>query len=267
VTLTTASCPTGAADCQPANKSLTLYRWANRAATQTDYHIVNVNGFQYRDPAGNVLGTVDAWRKYEAFMAVLNKRMTARWSAQVSYVLSKATGTVDNTFGSQLESRQFETPVLALVNTEGRLTNDRTHEFKVLGSYMIPVVEVSANTYWHMISGRNFTPFQQFSQSALGLSGQSSQYRRPLLEPRGSRRNPPERIVDLSLEKVFRVTARDRFGVYMQILNAFNASTITAMQNRWPTQSIAGIDKPIAFGAPGTVIAPRQINIGARWSF
>jgi hypothetical protein len=132
---------------------------------------------------------------------------------------------------------------------------------------MIPVVGISANTYWHMISGRNFTPFQQFSSSTLGLSGQSNQYRRPLLEPRGSERNPPERIVDLSFEKVFALTGRDRVGVYMQILNAFNASTITATQNRAPSVSIAGVSTPVLYGAPGTIIAPRQINIGGRWSF
>jgi hypothetical protein len=249
------------------NQPLTLYRWANRAATQTDYHITNVDGVSYLDPNGTSLGTVDAWRHYRAFMAVLNRRMSNRWTAQLSYVLSQATGTVDNTSDAQVSSRQFETPVLALVNSEGHLTNDRTHEFKLLGSYMIPVIDVSANVYWHMISGRNYTPFQQFSSSTLGLSGQSSQYRRPLLEPRGTERNPPERILDFSVEKVFPLGGRDRIGVYMQILNAFNASTITGTQNRVPNVSIAGVDTPVAYGAPGTIIAPRQINIGGRWSF
>jgi hypothetical protein len=249
------------------NSPLTLYRWANRAATQTDFLIRNVDGFQYRDPSGSVLGTVNAFRKYQAFMAVLNKRMSNRWTAQVSYVLSQATGTIDNTSGAQVSSRQFETPVLALVNVDGHLTNDRTHEFKVLGSYMIPVIEVSANTYWHMLSGRNYTPFQQFTSATLGLSGQSSSYRRPLLEARGTERNLPERIVDLSFEKVLPLSGRDKLGIYAQILNAFNASTITSTQNRVPSTAIAGVSTPILYGAPGTVIAARQINIGGRWSF
>jgi hypothetical protein len=53
----------------------------------------------------------------------------------------------------------------------------------------------------------------------------------------------------------------------MQILNAFNASTITATQNRAPSVSIAGVSTPVLYGAPGTIIAPRQIIIGGRWSF
>jgi hypothetical protein len=249
------------------NQPLTLYKWANRVATQSDFLIRNIAGYQYRDPSGNVLGTADPFRKYKAFMAVLNKRLSNRWTTQVSYVLSQATGSVDNTGGSQVSSRQFETPVLALVNSVGNLTNDRTHEFKVLGSYTIPVIDVAANAYWHMISGRTFTPFQQFTASTLGLSGQSSSYRRPLLEPLGSERNPWERIVDLSFEKVIPLNGRDRIGVYMQILNAFNASTITSTQNRVPNVSIAGISTPVLYGAPGTIFAARQINIGARWSF
>lgn len=249
------------------NSPLTLYKWANRTATQGDFLITNVAGYQYRDPSGNVIGTANPFRKYKAFMAVLNKRLTNRWTAQVSYVLSQATGTVDNTSDAQVSSRQFETPVLALVNVDGHLTNDRTHEFKVLGSYTIPVIEVAANAYWHMTSGRTFTPFQQYTSSVLGLSGQSSQYRRPLLEPRGSERLQPERIVDLSFEKVFALRGRDKIGVYMQVLNTFNASTIVSAQNRVPSTSITGIDQPILYGAAGTLTTPRQVNIGARWSF
>ena len=41
------------------NQPLTLYRWANRAETDQDYFISNIKGYQYRDPAGNVLGTAD----------------------------------------------------------------------------------------------------------------------------------------------------------------------------------------------------------------
>ena len=52
-------------------------------------------------------------------MAVLNKRYTNRWQAQISYVLAKATGNVDNTGSAQVATRQFETPNLALVNADG----------------------------------------------------------------------------------------------------------------------------------------------------
>ena len=107
-----------------------------------------MKGFQYLDPSGNVIGTADPFRKYRALMLVLNRRYANRWQGQVSYVLSKSTGNVDNTSGAQVATRQFETPNLALVNAEGNLTNDRRHEFKLLGSYQIPRIETSINAYF-----------------------------------------------------------------------------------------------------------------------
>ena len=70
----------------------------------------------------------------------LSKRFTNRWQAQVSYVLSKSYGTVDNTsegsFGANSSTnggggtRQYETPNVSLVNANGELTNSRRHELK-----------------------------------------------------------------------------------------------------------------------------------------
>ena len=101
-------------------------------------------------------------------MLVLNKRQSNRWQAQVSYVLSKSTGTIDNTSSAGVSSRQFETPTLALVNVNGTTTNDRTHEFKVLGGYQIPIIEVAVNAYYRALSGRTFSPYERLSSGVLG---------------------------------------------------------------------------------------------------
>ena len=59
---------------------------------------------------------------------------------------SKSEGTVNNTreglFGP---SRFYETPTLALTNSDGRLTNDRPHEVKAFVGYEIPKVDISVN--------------------------------------------------------------------------------------------------------------------------
>src|SRR5581483_9586689 len=73
---------------------LTLYKWSNAAASRNDFLITNIDGYQYRDPNGNVIGTANPFRHYEAFMAVLSKRLSNRWSGNISYVLSQASGTV-----------------------------------------------------------------------------------------------------------------------------------------------------------------------------
>ena len=98
------------------NQPFTLYRWANRDDSEDDFLITNVEGFQFRTPDGQVIGTLDPRRTYRALMLVLTKRYTNRWQAQVSYVLSKATGNVDNTGNQQIASSIFETPNRSLVN-------------------------------------------------------------------------------------------------------------------------------------------------------
>jgi len=249
-------------------QSLTVYQWANRIASQTDYVIRNVKGFQYLDPDGRVLGTLDPFRKYRALMLVLSKSLSNRWSGNISYVYSKATGNVDNTSGAQVNTRQFETPNLALVNADGRVTNDRPHEFKVLGSYQVPVIDVAISGYFRVLSGRNYTPFQQFSASLLNTTGSSNQYRRPLLEPLGSRRLPTQTQLDLRLEKAFQLGG-NRFGIYADINNLFNSGTVINRLTRVPDTSVvtpAGLVS-LPFETPAALLAPRQMFVGARWAF
>lgn len=249
------------------NQPITLYHWANRTASESDFLIRNVTGFQFLTPTGQVIGTLDPFRRYRAVMAVLSKRYTNRWQAQVSYVLSKATGNVDNTSGQQIASSIFETPNRALVNADGNLTNDRRHEFKVLASYQIPVVEVSVNTFFRAMSGRNYAPFAQFTNTQLNAP---TAKRQPLLESRGSRRLPRDITLDLRLEKVFSLGGRDKVGIFADITNTLNKSTITGVLQRVPsTEVTTGPNETatVLFEAPGSIVAPRQAQFGLRWSF
>ena len=253
------------------SEPITVYKWANRSASQGTLLVTNPDGFQYLDPSGNVLGTVDAHRSYKAAMFVLSKAYSHRWRGQVSYVYSKVKGTVDNssegTFGP---SRFYETPTRSLVNSDGPLTNDRPNELKALLGVQVPVLEIAVNAYYRSISGRTYTPFQRFSSSQTSFSSYfgSSSGRQPLLEPRGSRRLPTENILDVRLEKIFTFGARkDRLAVYADITNVFNKALITSVLTRVPSTKIAGVSTPVLFEAPGAITAPRQTVLGARWSF
>ena len=246
----------------------TLYKWVNRTTSNTDYLIRNVEGFQYKDPNGNVLATANPFRKYRAFMAVLNKRYTHRWQAQASYVYAKATGNVDNSGAAQVTSRQFETPNLALVNAEGDSSNTPRHEFKLLGSYQIPVIEASINAYYLGTSGLPYSRIQQFSSSTLNTTGLSSTYRRINIAPRGAYNLPNLRQLDLRIEKNFNFTGSNRIGIYSDIQNVFNTGILTSVVTRATSVTLTdGTSFALPFGTPGSIQAPRQVRIGARWSF
>jgi hypothetical protein len=249
-------------------KSITLYNWTNRSTSNTNYTIRNVEGYQYLSPSGQVVGTADPFRRYRAFMVVLNKRYTNRWQAQISYVRAKATGNVDNSGAAQVATRQFETPNLALVNSEGEATNTPKNEFKLLGSYQIPVIEASINAYYVATSGLPYSYIQQFSNSLLNTSGLSSTYRRIPIAPRGSYYLPNLKQLDLRIEKNFTAPGSNRIGIYSDIANVFNTGTINGVVTRATSVTLpSGTSFPLPFGTPGALQAPRQIRIGARWSF
>jgi len=249
-------------------KPITLYNWTNRDTSDENYLIRNVEGFQYQSPDGQVIGTADPFRRYRAFMAVLNKRYTDRWQAQISYVLAKATGNVDNSSSAQVATRQFETPNLALVNADGEASNTPEHEFKLLGSYQIPGIETSINAFYVATSGLPYNRVQQFSNSLLNTSGLSSTYRRIPITTRGTEHLPTFNRLDLRLEKNFTAPGSNRIGIYADISNVFNKGIITNVVTRTTAVTLQdGSTFDLPYGTPGGIQQARQIRIGARWSF
>jgi hypothetical protein len=274
---TVQDCP----DCSPLPPTtVTAYRWANRSTSANNLLITNPDGFRYLDPSGAVVGTMNAYRKYRALMFTLSRRYANRWQGQVSYVRSESEGTVNNgteaLFGP---SRFYETPTLALTNSDGPSTFDRPHEVKAFLGYEIPKVDISVNAYYRMLSGTTYTPSQRFSSSAINFSVSGYYFgfsagRQPLLEPRGSRRLPTEHVLDLRLEKVFNIAGNNRLAVFADFLNITNEGTVIGRLSRVPSTSLflpppaeAGTTQAIPFEAPSAIRAPRQINLGARWSF
>ncbi len=245
------------------NETFTGYRWANRDASDESFFIRNTEGFQYLDANGNVLYTAKPERNYKGLMLVLSNALRNRLGYQVSYVLAKAEGNVDNSgFGNYLGNTTWNSPNTAITNTFGELTNSRRHEIKAYVSYNIPKVDIMLGGVYTGLSGRPYTPYQRFTTTQLNLPGNSR--KEIYLEPRGSRRNDFFNQVDIRAEKAFRVEAH-RFGVYADLVNLFNTATITTRQARYPSTSIAGED--VAFNSPTAVQGARQITFGARWSF
>ena len=80
------------------------------------------------------------------------------------------------------------------------------------------------------------------------------------LEPRGSEENDFTHRVDLRVEKAFNVQG-NRFGVYADTINLFNANGVTSRQATYPTSG------GIAYKAPLGIQGARQITFGGRWSF
>jgi outer membrane receptor protein involved in Fe transport len=277
--------PNYGTDEQPsalAGQPLNLYTWTNRSDSQANGLITNVNGFQYLDSNGNVIGTANAFRRYKGLMFVLSKRLTHRWQGQLSYVLSKTEGTLDNrSFGANTGapfSHLWESPNTAIVNANGLVGGDRRHEVKLFAGYQVPKVEVGINAYYRYLDGLPYTPLVRFSgadRRALGLTVVPSALRTILAEPRGSRRLDPWSLLDLRLEKIFKMgRGRDRLAVYADLANVFNKGTVDDVRTRLSPTTL-GTETPatptcpcdVPFEGPLSVVPPRQVTFGARWSF
>jgi hypothetical protein len=248
---------------QLTNQQFTGYYWDNRATSNESFVIRNQEGFQYLAPNGNVVGTADPKKTYKGLMLVLNSSMKRRLGFQVSYVLSKTEGNVDNTgFGNWLGGTAWNSPNTALINTFGELTNSRRHEVKIYGSYQVPKVDVLLGAAFSGLSGRPFTPYGQFSNGQLNIPG--SDRRRIFLEARGTEKNDFYRNFDLRAEKAFR-TSGHRFGVFVDVANVFNTASITSRQARVPSTTISGAT--VLYKAPTGVQGARQATFGGRWLF
>jgi hypothetical protein len=225
----------------------------------TNFLITNPDGFQYRDANGNILGTAHAKRDYKAVMVVLNKRFSHGWQAQASYVYSKAEGTVDNT-GNGTRTSTFLSPNLALINADGPMSYDRPHEFKLLGTFVIPKIDISISPYWRSISGYPIGATQSVSRSETNFPFAlvSSAARSIQIEPRDTRHTQFQHKLDIRTEKIFKLNDKDRVAVYADFFNVFNANYDTDILNSTSDEF---------FGGPASITQPRQITLGARWSF
>src|SRR5262249_28297172 len=189
------------------NTNLGVYQWANVDESESDLVIERRDGFVYRDPSGAPVGTALAERKYKGLMTVLSKRFSKRWQAQVSYVVSKTTGTVDNNDSSIFgyNAHFFETPTLALVNSEGPLTFGGPAELKVLATYQVTKIDLNRNGFYRYLSGRTYAAYERFPSSEITFPP-SSAGRQPWIEPLGSRRIEGFSALDLRIGKIFQLS-------------------------------------------------------------
>lgn len=241
----------------------TGYYWANDAESDQSWLIRNTDGFQYLATDGSVIATAKPERKYRALMLLISNSLRKRFGYQLSYVLSKAEGNVDNSgFGNWLGGTAWNSPNTAIINAYGELTNSRRHEIKAYFSVQVPKVDVMVAGNYTGLSGQAYSPYGQFGSSDLNLPGTSR--RQIYLLPRGSEREEFQHQVDVRAEKAFHVEGH-RFGVYADLINLFNTATITGNQTRYPSTTIAG--ETVLYNAPTGVQGARQITFGARWSF
>lgn len=212
----------------------------------------------------------DAERSYDAVTARYNKRYADGWSLRASVTWTDLTGNTDDVDGYEdsWEDRNGQ------VNNDGTLTNFAEWEVKLYGSLDLPW-EIIASANYTYLSGEYWTPYARIN--GLWYNARTNFN----LTPRGSQQLEDRHLFDLHLEKRFPFGDDTALTVMVDVFNLFDSDTVLDVQERWGTFEYDYISYPdqdpdseynvfvpgASFGLPTDTEDPREIRLGARFTF
>jgi outer membrane receptor protein involved in Fe transport len=183
----------------------------------------------------------DLKRKYWAVEFNFFKRMSGNWQFSGTVTYSKQYGNIGSGYYDSQGGRGFYTDPNNLINMWGRGTWDRPLQIKLMGTVKLPY-GFNVSTFYRYMSG---------APVAEGESSNPTQYNRSMTvyfpktvdgfavknasvkvkaEPIGSKRNSPTSLLDLRVEKVFRVPF-GTLGFYVDVFNALGSYRLSMNQD------------------------------------
>ncbi len=214
--------------------------WSQKAVVKSDIYIVNPPGLK---------------RDFDGFELTLTKRYSQGWFLSASYVWQHARGQVGTEwFASAGLSSLYNNPN-AHINSYGDMNLERKNQFKVQGMVNGPWGIVLSG-FFRWLSGQRYT--RQVDSTDLGIPlGQGDTLINA--EPMGSYEMPAQVILDLRLEKGFRI-GDTKFSIFADGFNLFNENKATDVWYRSSSPAIV-------FGQMRLIMDPRAIRLGARFEF
>jgi len=197
-----------------------------------------------------------ARRLYQGFQLVFNKRYADRWQLITSLLFSYSDGFASR---SKRQDINIEGPNIVsdawlggmnqtVNNMEGPLPYTPKFELKISGSYTIPKVEIDLGFRFRYNSGRAIWPLEDFpklfSYGGNGEAITTGETYIVSIDPNKPFYYPAEKILDLHLEKSFRV-GKGNIRAVFDIFNVFNEAAVT--NATWKTYDfgrVVGITYP-----------------------
>ncbi len=227
--------------------------WVGR---NTDFQVRNMGAFDGKKPK----------RDYQGYQLVFNKRYSNRWQALASLLFSHSSGMANRIMS---QSMNFEGPMVTdnnwmgtlnytINNMEGPLPFTPKVEFKISGSYTIPVIELDFGVRFRVHSGRpvwkldEYPTITQWSTPAGGvITGGLAN----IVSSTKPDYMPTQSIMDLRFEKAVNISKIGALHVVLDIFNAFNTNTATDVDYQWE------------FGKIGSIVSPRTFRFSLLFQF
>ena len=208
--------------------------------------------------------TNSTWAKRNHHLAIvsLKKRLSNNWSFMSSLVYQNSQGNTDNTDGPVVYNWGQDTDPIYTQNPLqwGYLTYNRTWQFKLLGSYLLPMgFSVSGN--FRILSGLNWEPNETFVLTGLY---RDSSIRFPI-EKRGNRRFPTTYFLDGRISKIFRVGQASNLELIADVFNIINRAN--GRQYYEMLGTVYPLSKEDAFSKPVHLFPPITLRLGFRLTF
>jgi hypothetical protein len=201
----------------------------------------------------------DYFLRYNGMVLTVDKRWSDGWQALASYTLSKTHGLEPSSgsspgqgqFSSTFGGNTFGRDPNTLTNAIGRLSDDRTHVFRVMGSLPIPRTGVVFAANFQYLTGLPWAATAQVSLPQ-GLT-------RILLETPGTRRLSSQTLMDLRLSRAIELAPKTRIELLLDVFNAFNSTA----EERLADDNLFSQN----FDHPSVFVDPRRAMLGVRFSF
>jgi hypothetical protein len=211
-----------------------------------------------------------AVRDYKGVEFTVQRKLAEHYTWQASYLWSKLDGNYEGAFQGiggadgtgQLDpniNAAFDLPEF-IVNSNGLLSGDRTHQFKANGMYEWDF-GLSLGATFQYLSG---TPV-----SRLGFNDYYGRYELFLTQRGTDGRTPDTHRLDLNLVYALKIHNRMQVRFNLDISNVLNDQTATVLDQRYnftetptlPTDYNAGYKQGYYYQAP------RTVRFGVRFSF
>lgn len=230
------------------NQTVTFWRRTDGMTTPTRTFVTNPPG---------------AKRDYDGVEVTLNKRFSHRWSAMVSYVWQKSRGLIGTDFDDSWSGQSYFNDPNVHTFAMGNFGYERRNQFKVQAMWQGPW-GIMISGYYRLLDGQRWT--RRVRSADLGVTLPQGTVTINA-EPRGSRSLPVLTILDLRVEKNFRLPGRfGQFGVFCDIFNVTNVAIPTGVHSiSSSTTTVSG--KRVSFGDLTSLTDPRVFRLGARYSF
>ena len=186
------------------------------------------------------------------------KRFADRWQLLGGYTFSKAEQEDISVAANPNDFILFDSPIDI---------NDRPHQFKLTGTYVLPRWDIYVSGNLRSQSG---PPIRRTVTTALQVGGTTQVN----VEPFGGDRLDTLNTLDLRASKTFRLRADDVFEIDLDIFNVMNANTVwevnqgTGRTNVRPNgdPNVPTVNVPV-WRLPTGILAPRIIRFGVSYRF